>query len=162
MTVYFPAKNEVMKQQNMFFSSENDIMYQFFSNNANDLGLKVSGFVLEETKYEEQYLVTIWKNTATGNSQFAKAKLVQEDYLPIYLAFYDKNGKIIQKIYFANWQNTQAAFFPTKITQIDYVAQNDSIVSRKVYSNVIIGPSAKERNVNIAIPQNAKLISTKK
>jgi len=162
MTVYFPKTNEVMKQQNMFYSSENEIMYQFFSNNANDLGLTASGFVLQDTKYEEQYLVTNWKSAVSRSSKLVKAQLVQEDYLPIYIAFFDENDKLVQKIYFANWQNTQAAFYPTKITQIDYIAENDSIVSRKTYDGILTGPTAKNKFAKITIPENAKLITTKK
>lgn len=162
MTVYFPKSNEVMKQQNMFYSSENEIIYQFFTNNANDLGLAASGFVLKDTKNEGQYLVTTWKLAGAKSTRLVKAELVQEDYLPIYIAFFDANDKIVQKIYFSNWKNTELAFFPTKITQIDFITEKDSIVSRKVYSDVITGALSKNKFPTITIPENAKLIIDKK
>lgn len=159
MTVYFPAKNEVLKQRNMFFSSESDLIYHFFTQNANDLGLKQSGFKLIKSEYENDYLVTIWVQQIKSPIPFEKAKLVQEDYLPIYLEFYNKDEDVVQKTYFTSWKQTDVTVFPTKITQIDFVGESDSIISRKVYSELVTGPAANLKFKKVNIPDNAKLIS---
>lgn len=158
MTVYFPESNEVMKQYNAFFSSESELIYHFFLQQTNDMGLTEGGFKAIETHMEDKYLVTTWEAEEYNDSKFAKAKLVEENYLPIFLSFSDENDKVLQKIYFTDWETKDAVVFPTRITQIDYIAEGDSILSRKLYKDVLTGATANEKYKKVEIPEDAKLI----
>ncbi len=159
VTVYFPATNEVMKQQNAFYSTKSEMIYHFFAQQAYDLGLSKSGFRVVDTRYDEQYLVTTWESSRVDVSDFKKAELVMEDYLPIYLSFQGEEKEIKQKSYFANWEKIDAILYPTTITQIDFIPGGDSIVSRKRYSEVVTGEEAERMFNKVEVPDDAKLIS---
>lgn len=158
MQLYYPKRNEVIRQQNLMFSSENEAMYHFFNNQGQDLGLTESGFFIDKSEIEDQYLVTIWNAPAQLSAQVSKAKLVQEDYLPIYVAYFDAKDQVKQKLYLSEWDFESIAVYPKRMTQIDFLPNNDSIISKKVYKNLKLGQAAHESFTYTTIPENAKLI----
>ena len=162
MKLYYPKRNEVLRQQNMMFSSEGEAMYHFFNNQGQDLGLTESGFFIDKSELEDQYLVTDWNSPPELASQISKAKLVQEDYLPIYLAYFDAEEKVKQKLYLSEWSFESIAVYPKRMTQIDFLSNNDSIISKKIYKNLKLGKAASESFAFISIPEDAKLIKTEK
>ncbi|HBO74072.1 MAG TPA: hypothetical protein DD653_05220 [Marinilabiliales bacterium] len=158
MQVYYPSKNEIMRQQNFLFSSENDPIYQFFSDQSQDLGLSDMGFTLKNSVLEDHYLVTEWIPPVAYMQHILKAILVQEDYLPIYISYINSSEKVKQKIYFSEWNINDRGVYPQRITQIDYITEKDSIISKKSYSNLKIGSEAERFFPKITIPNDAKLV----
>ncbi|MDA3893159.1 MAG: hypothetical protein PF517_15970 [Salinivirgaceae bacterium] len=163
MQAYYPKKNEVVRQQNMLFSSKNDPVYQFFTTQSQDLGLSELGFVLQESNLEDHYLVTEWNPPIELMKDILSVKLVQEDYLPIFVSYVSPDEKAKQKIYFSDWNMDNFAIYPQRITQIDFLPDNDSIISKKTYTDLLIGKQAEEVFPLVSIPSSAKLvkISTK-
>lgn len=162
MKVYYPSKNEIIRQQNLLFSSENDPIFQFFSNQSQDLGLSDLGFTLQKSTLEDHYLVTEWIPPVEYLQHILKAILVQENDLPIYISYINNTESVKQKIYFSEWNYTTLGTFPQRITQIDYLTTQDSIISKKTYSNLKEGNDAESIFPKITIPDDATLINFKK
>lgn len=162
MEMYYPSKNELMRQQNLLFSSENEPVYHFFNNQAQDLGLANMGFLLETSELDGDFLVSEWVAPPELMKSVSKAVLAQQDYLPVFVAYYNVDGKVKQKIYFSDWDYQSFAVYPKRITQIDFLPNNDSIISKRTYKNIHLGQQAKSHFTNIEIPDNAKLIEYKK
>jgi len=158
MEAYYPVRNEIVRQQNSMFSSENDPIYHFFNNQAQDLGLAGMGFALKTSQLEEHYLVSEWTAPVELMAQILGAKLVQEDYLPIFISYYGAENKVKQKIFFSDWNSESYAVFPQRITQIDYLPGNDTIISKKVYEQLKTGDDAEQSFHGITIPKDAKLV----
>ncbi len=159
MKVYYPKKNQVYQDQSEFYSASTDVFYFFFTQGAAyDLGLSAMGFVLEETKMEDNLTVTLWNAPTKFKSQITSAKLVLEDFIPIYLAYYDQKNNLKSKTYYSNYQNLGSVVVPTRITEIAYISPTDSIVSRKDYTNIIHGKDVSRDYLDLKIPSNAKII----
>lgn len=156
--VYFPVQNQIFLQQNQTFSSENDVLYSFLSQRVSDMRLKESGFSLQNSKYEEGLTITTWLPPIYLTDQISKVEMAHENYLPVYTAIFNVKSKYSKKIYYSDYLPVDQYFLPTKITEIEYLANGDSIISRKIYSDIKTGAQATSPYFNYAIPANAKLM----
>ncbi len=158
--VYHPKTNEVMVINDAFLSSESELIYYFLTNKIEDLGLKDYGFSLASTRTEgNQIIRTYTPNESKSN--YSKIEMVHENHLPIYCAYYNSKNRIVQKVYYSDYQILSFTAFPGRITEIAYVAANDSIVSRMLYSNVKVDKDAVSPNFEFSIPPNAKVVEGK-
>lgn len=155
--VYYPNDNKVLVMQNNFYSSLSDVLYFFLTQNANDIGLSSSGYTLIKNEKKDGLLVTKWTDS-NQNSTYPEAELVYEDYKPIYLAYKNGKGSIINKTYYGNYQLIKGKYIPCKITEISYTSTGDSIVSRKEYSDFKFDENVRKDYFNYKIPDDAKLI----
>ena len=160
--IYFPDKNEVLSQQNQLFASDNDALYYFLSNQVNDLGLKEMGYTIKGTRFEEGITITEWMPPNLQLGRLSKVEMAQENYLPIYTAYFNEKNKAIRKVYFSDYNISSAAALPKRITEIEYLANGDSIISRKVYSDIKFDLSASSEYFDFKIPANAKAIAIQK
>jgi hypothetical protein len=160
--MYFPDKNEVMSQQNQMFASDNDALYYFMSNQVNDLGLKAMGYTVKATRFEDGITITEWlpPNLQLGN--LSKVELAQENYLPIYTAYFNEKNVAIRKVYFSDYSITSAAALPKRITEVEYLPNGDSVISRKIYSDIKFDLNASSEYFDFKVPANAKAISLQK
>jgi hypothetical protein len=156
--IYFPSQNQVMLQHNDAFSSGNDVLYSFLTLQTNDLGLKESGFSIQNTRYEENLMITTWLPPLSLVNQISKIEMAHENYMPIYTAIYNTKSKFSKKIYYSNYTTVGQFSLPLKMTEIEYLANGDSIVSRKEYSDFKLGSIANSAYFNYPIPANAKLM----
>jgi hypothetical protein len=154
--IYYPQQNEVVVQQNQMLSSENDVLYSFLSNQHADMGLKSAGYILTSSRTENFQLISTWTPPINQSQQISKIELVHENYLPIYTALFGPNGKIIKKTFYSNYYKDTQSPFPTRIVEIDYLPKGDSILSKKVYSN--INKDINSPCFNFEVPANAKFI----
>jgi hypothetical protein len=160
--MYFPDKNEVTSQQNQMFASDNDALYFFLSNQINDLGLKEMGYSVIATRFEEGITITDWLPPTWQIGKISKVTLAHENYLPIYTAYYNEKNKAIRKVYFSNYFMSSAAALPQRITEIEYLPNGDSIISRKIYSDIKFDLTASSEYFDFKIPYDAKSISLQK
>jgi hypothetical protein len=156
--IYYPDKNEVILQQSQLFSSENDVLYSFFKYQSADLGLKEAGFNLSNSEVDKSQIITTWIPSSLSVGQVSKIVLVHENYMPIYVAYYNLKGKPFKKAYYSNYFTSTNTPFPTRIVEIDYLPSGDSIISRKVYSNVKVNQEANSSYFDFTVPSNAKVI----
>jgi len=158
--VYHPKTNEVMLINDKFLSSESEPLYFFLTNKIDDLGLRSLGFSLVDTRTEENKIIRTY-TPGESRSDVSKIEMVHENHLPIYTAYYDHKNRIVQKIYYSDYQILSFTAFPGRITEISYPAANDSIVSRLLYSNVKVGRDAVSPFFDFSIPSDAKTVDNK-
>ncbi len=156
--IYYPAKKQLFIQKNQILSSENDILYYFLSNKQNDLGLKELGCTLKETKIENNLLITTWLPPTAQADKISEIEMAHENYQPIFSSYKTQKNKFLRKIYYSNYFSDSEVSFPTKITEINYLANGDSIISRKTYSNILLGNQANSSYFDFQIPADAQLM----
>lgn len=156
---YYPETNQVILNQNDFFSANTDVFYFFMSQGASsDVGLKSVGFDLISSRFEGNLTITRWKAPVNLKPQIVEAELVLDNYIPVYLAYYNEKNEISNKTFYSNFKTIGGAIVPTRVTEFAYVAKNDSIISRKDYSNVVVGSQVNRSFIDFKIPTNAKVI----
>jgi outer membrane lipoprotein-sorting protein len=158
MKIYDPKENTVMQMQSPNFSSQNSIFYAFFNNITQDMGLKKMGYALSKTEVEGKYLVTTWLLGTTNKSEIKKVELVLEKYSPIHMAFFNGKNEIKQKIYYGDYMQIEEFRLPLKITEINFNTKSDSIIERKIYTNVKTNADVVDTYLNYVIPMNAKVV----
>ncbi|MHC1706269.1 MAG: hypothetical protein AB9842_01975 [Bacteroidales bacterium] len=155
--VYYPKTNEVFIKQSAEFDSEKSLLYFFLSNKMNDLGLKEMGFTITDTRFEENLVITTWFPPATLMKIYGKVELVHENYKPIYIAYFDRNGKVMRKIFYYEYSSFPQFSLPTKVVEFNYLAPGDSTINKITYSNILVGDKANSPYFKFKIPVNAKV-----
>lgn len=155
---YLPQTNEVVIMNDQFFSSQNELLYSFLSNEYKDFGLEKFGFTMQSQKKEGAKII---KTYVTGKKTFkdlSKIEIVYEKNLPIYTAYYYKKD-ITRKVYYSKYMHLSQFTFPTQITEISYDSPTDSTVKREVYSNIKVDQFTRNSLFDYKIPSSAKLVS---
>ena len=155
--VYFPEDNSVSIKQNELFSSQNELLYYFLSNNYSDLGLSKENYKITDTIMDGKHQVVTWVNKKS-DFPLPKIELVFDNDKPIYAAYYNSEDKIVRKIYYYNYEFFQSFMMPKKVTQISYPATGDSVIQRNTYSNLKITSLPSSQYFNFKVPDNAKIL----
>ncbi|MDD2192418.1 MAG: hypothetical protein PHO12_07745, partial [Bacteroidales bacterium] len=148
---YLPQTNEVVIMNDQFFSSQNELLYSFLSNEYKDFGLEKLGFTMQSQKKEGAKII---KTYVTGKKTFkdlSKIEIVYEKNLPIYTAYYYKKD-ITRKVYYSKYMHLSQFTFPTQITEISYDSPTDSTVKREVYSNIKVDQFTRNSLFDYKIP----------
>ena len=159
--IYFPERNEVMVEQQAVYAAESDLLFFFLSGKATDMGLAEQGYQLVETRYDQELMITEWTPPLVMSEQIKSVELVLNNYLPVYYEFIGADEQVINKAYFSNYQPVEAYMVPLRITEIEYLPQQDSLVSRIDYTDLKIGAMVDENFINYQIPTDAKPIKLK-
>lgn len=154
MKIYYPKTNQVKFQRVKDMSSKSSPIYYFANNLTDHLGLADEGFTLVERKYEDNFLVTLWK-APQQIQQIDRVKMVFEMANPIYAEYLEKQGKVVKKIYYLNYQDLYTFKMPLKIIEIAFKPNGDSIVNRTIFSNIEVSNAPKSEFFNFKIPDNA-------
>ncbi len=157
LKVYFPEENKVSITQDFYFSSENELLYYFVNNYTEDLGLRKEGFKMTDSEHDGQYLVTVWK-PEEDMKVIEKVEIVFENTIPIYSAYYNKNNKIIRKIYYSDYYKGTNFVLPKKITEITYTSPTDSTIKRTIFSDIKKNHEVDPYYLNFKIPEDAKSV----
>lgn len=156
--MYNIKDNSVSQAQAADFSSENSFIHDFLNGNTNDMGLRKMGFQLKSTKVEEEMVITDWIPPLDMAGKMSRAELVEENYLPIYMAFYGKKEKLLSKIFYYNYQKTGELNIPLTITEFQYLPNGDSAITKRIYSDIKLNEQVDPKWLNYKIPDNAKII----
>lgn len=156
MKIYFPETNSVSVQQNMMFSTTNELLYYFINNNVSDLGLSKEGFTLVNSSREEGMMVTTWLAPSTLPGIY-QVKIVFKEMLPIFAEYSDKKGDILKKLYYSKYTDYKAFRLPLRITEISFHSKTDSTISLSVFSNVRTDEFPENNYFNFKIPDDAKI-----
>lgn len=154
--------NTVSRQMEKSLSSKYSFFHIFFNGALSDMGLIDQGFKLTHTRVDKKMVITEWKPTAAENNRISKAELVHENNLPIYLAFFDANGKAIQKSFYSNYKEVGQATLPFTLTEYEYYSQKDSVITRRNYSKPRLNGEVVEKWFQFSPPANARLAQTQK
>ena len=157
---YIPSKNEVTVFNDKTFSSENELLYYFFSNKIDDLGLKELGFTVTSIRTDNDNIVKTYTSDKNEYKNISKIEMVYENYLPVYCAYFNPKGEITRKIYYSNYSHYSQLTLPTRITEIVYNSPVDSIVKREIYSNIKLNNATNNTLFEYEVPASAKFITT--
>lgn len=137
--IYNPENNTLMfDKKGQLYASVDEPLQLFLQRRTQDMGLEDYGFKLDQVFQEDaQYLKRVYKST-NKDSHCAKVEIVYENYLPVFMAFYDRKDKVINKIYYAHYDFKQRFVFPHRITEISYIGAKDSMIRLDIYSNIQI------------------------
>ncbi len=162
LKIYDVKSNTVMQIHGLDYSSENSFFYYFLAGKSQDMGLKASGFKLQNTKISDGLVITNWVPDKNATSGLSKIELVHEKYKPIYMALYNHQKTIIKKTYYTNYKQVQDVTLPFNITEFNYDNKGDSTINRRLYSNVKVNDEVNKTYLNYQIPGNAKVLTPKK
>ncbi|HAQ70350.1 MAG TPA: hypothetical protein DCR48_05170 [Flavobacteriales bacterium] len=155
---YDIKENKVILLEGEDLSSKKSFIYQFLNGQTNDLGLRDLGFKMINTRFEDDIMINEWQAPSNKQVSSQKVEIAFENYLPIYVGFFDADGGIIQKTYYTNYQDVLYTKMPFTITEISYRAEGDSAISRKTYSNLKLNGNVTDYWLNYKIPENAEVI----
>ena len=150
--------NTVTLLQGIDLSSKNSLFYSFLSGSIGDMGLKSLGYKLANTKVEQKMVITTWVPEGENSVKTKKAEIVHENYLPIYLAFYDINDKPMHKSFYSNFQQVGSVKMPFTITEFEYLSPTDSVITKRIYSNLKTNAQVDDNYLNYKVPANAQVI----
>lgn len=156
---YDIKSNSVTLMQGLDFSSKNSFIYNFLSGNINDMGLSSLGYKLKDTKIDGKIVVSTYMAPTEKIMEITKVEIAHENYLPIFMGFYDNKGNKVQKIYYTNYQNVSHIKMPFTITEIEFLGAQDSTITRRTYSNLKLNEQVDNTWFNYQIPANAKINS---
>jgi len=159
LKVYNPSDNTVMIEPNSGVTSQSSFIYYFLNGSTNDMGLKKSGYLLTDTRFENNMVITTWLPPAVMAGLMGKAELVHENYQPVYLAFFNDKGEPAMKVYYSNFYKSGNQTLPLTVTEFRYRSPADSTIEKKVYSNVKFNNDVEARFSTYRIPENAKVLS---
>ena len=120
------------------------------------------GYTVKATRFEEGIMITDWLPPSWQIGQISKVELAHENSLPIFTSYYNEKNKVVRKVYFSNYNISSAAALPQRITEIEYLPNGDSIISRKIYSDIKFDLNASSEYFDFKIPADAKSITLQK
>lgn len=155
---YDVKNNTVTLLQGIDLSSKNSLFYSFLSGSISDMGLKALGYKLVNTKIEQKMVITTWVPEGENSVKTKKAEIVHENYLPIFLGFYDMNDKPMHKSFYSNFQQVGSIKMPFTITEFEYISPTDSIITKRTYTNLKTNAQVNDNYLNYKVPSSAKVI----
>jgi hypothetical protein len=155
---YDIKENTVTMLEGEDLSSRKSFIYQFLNGQTNDLGLRDLGFKMINTRFEDNIMVNEWQAPSDKQISTQKVEIAFENYLPIYMGFFNADGKAIQKTYYTNYQDVLYNKMPFTITEVSYIGEADSSITKRTYSNLQINDKVSGYWLNFEIPKNAEVI----
>jgi len=159
-SIYYPATKEAGALNPELFKAEDELLYLFASGSGEDLGMARFGFVQKGSSKDGKFIVKRYEPKEKG-SKCAWVELVLDDnYLPVYCAYYDKKDNIITKTYLSNYTSAKDFVFPLRVTEVSYLFEkNDSTVRLDLYRNLSV--DTPDEMFNFHIPSDAKIVDLK-
>ncbi len=124
------------------------------------MGLGLYGYKLSSTSKEEGGLLKRTYLPMSPGKGVSKVELVLENYLPIYLAYYDSAGSVVSRTYLSSYSRFSNLMLPLRVTSVQYMAKKDSSLVRTVYSNVRI--DGNDPMFDFKVPADAKPVKAAK
>lgn len=152
--VYYPGTNEVYSERKEDFSDRDNVLYLFLSGRGDDMGLGLYGYKLAGTVREGGGIVKRTYVPSAPGKGVAKVELVQENYLPIYLAYYNDGGAVVSKVYLSSYSRQGNIMLPLRVTSIQYTSKKDSTLVRTIYSDVKV--DGQDPMFDFQVPAGAK------
>lgn len=135
-TIYQPESGRIDSDQQDIYSTQTNHFFIFFQDRTEDMGMDDMGYSRGETEFEDDIRKTIWYAPDYLSGQIDYAKLVHQEFRPIYMAIYDLDGEITQKTYFHNYIDVLEYEFPQSITVIEFDSPADSTVNQTRFFDI--------------------------
>jgi hypothetical protein len=152
--IYYPGTNEVYSERKEDFSDRDNVLYLFLSGRGDDMGLGLYGYKLAGTVREDGGIVKRTYVPSSPGKGVAKVELVQENYLPIYLAYYNDGGAVVSKVYLSSYSRLGNMMLPLRVTSVQFTSKKDSTLVRTIYSDVKV--DGQDPMFDFQVPAGAK------
>jgi hypothetical protein len=152
--MYMPGTNEVYSERREDFSDRDNLLYLFLSGRSDDMGLGLYGYKLSGTTREDGGLLKRTYVPSSPGKGVAKVELVLENYLPIYLAYYNAGGAVVSRTYFSSYEKFSNLMLPLRVTSVQYTSKKDSTIVRTIYSGVKL--DGQDPMFEFKVPSDAK------
>ena len=155
--MYIPGRKEVYSSRKEDFSDRDDLLYLFLSGHADDMGLSQYGYKLNSTVREDGGILKRTYVPAAPGKGASKVELVLENFLPIYIAYYNSGGAVVSRTYLSSYAKLRTLALPCRVTSVNYTSKKDSTIVRTVYSN--IRTDGNDPMFDFTVPKDAKPVS---
>lgn len=156
--LYNPEKNQLVIKANEMFTSRNQNLYHFLTNETYDLGLERLGFRVIRSDQEDQFFVTLWQAPDHLTAQVDQIKMVHENLLPVHANYINMEGNSVLKVYFDDFRAVSGSQIPARITEIIFTPEGDSLIKRTRYSEIKWDAAVDEKRFEFILPDNAEII----
>lgn len=162
----FPHEEKWILSDSLIFRMRGDTLYEktegasivefsifhlILNNKLHDYGLRESIYDLKEVEKNGDMVIYTWTPPLIMKSMLGNVLLSQKDKRLFGLVFLDKDGNILRKQFFRNFQNINGLEFPTEIVDLVYV-EGLEIVQKTNYKNIKVNEAGKESMYNFPIP----------
>lgn len=157
---YYPATKETVSIGRDMFRADDELLYLFASGAGEDLGLTRFGFFQKSSSKDGKFTVKRYEPREKGGKCARVELVLDENYLPVYCAYYDKKGRIITKTYLSGYTATKDFVFPHRVTEISYLLERkDSTVRLDIYSKLSLDET--DEMFDFHIPSDAVVVDMK-
>lgn len=154
--IYIPRTNEVLTEQSGTVSTKDELIYLFLIGRSEDLGVTQYGYKPVGTSRDGKYIKKTYVNL--NDAEIPTVEIVYDNFLPIYCAYLDNTGRIVNKLYLSGYTLHGRMALPERTTGISYSLNGkDSTVIRTIYSNVRIDED--DPLLDFVIPADARKAS---
>ncbi len=158
LKIYNPNENSVYQTVNYDLNSETNQFYFFFMNQTGDMGLRNLGFRLKNSSLEDGHLVSEYESDGEFKKYFKKVKLVHKRKDPVFLGYMNEDDEYLKKVYYYDYEDVYGMNFPKAITEITYLENRDSVISKTEFINFTINNPLDKEIIDFKIPESAELI----
>lgn len=153
MRLYDPSINEVAIVSDKELASSRETIAIFASGGYVDMGLPMYGYNQSSIRSEDGLLIKTFSPQSSLTT--AMVEVVFQNHLPICMIYYNAKGEAMRKLYFSQYQYERLPI-PMRITEIEYTAKRDSLVTLSTYSNLLFDSEAQSPLFDFQVPADAK------
>ncbi len=158
LKTYDIQKNMVNQNRQPEFSSQNTDFYFFLSDRTEYMGLKEKGYTVTDTRVKKDMIITEFAAASKQKTKIKQVKLVHKNYRPIFIGYYNNKGKALQKVYYSQFKTIEDKIIPLKITEKRFLASGDTMMTRKMLSDIKTNEEVSPKYLNYKIPNDAKVV----
>lgn len=128
------------------------IFHLTLNNKLNNYGLEESIYELEDVEKNKDMVIYTWSPPFIAQSVLGDVLLSQKDKRLFGLIFLNKDGEVVRKQFFRNFENINGLEFPTEIVDLVYV-DGFEIVQKTNYKNIKVNEAGKLAKYNYPVPE---------
>lgn len=155
-STYIPEDNIAWTSVDAHRSTKDEILHIFSSDQRYDLGLSSLGFhILKQEQDSTRIVKTFVPDKPDRNLQISHIDMVYEGTLPIYCAYFNNDSAAVKKIYYQDYIRLPRFYFPRNITEITLNSNNDTIIRRQKFENILWDERADSPYFSFQVPDSA-------
>lgn len=159
LSLYNPENNTVFQVMNYLLSSQNNPIYFFLSNKTDDMGLRSMDFKLTNSRLEDGLLISRYKAPqAQQKDGYTEVELVHQGKTPVFIGYLNDDNEYVKKVFYYEYEEVGDFEIPTAITEIEYMEEGDSAISKTDFANFQFDEPADLEFMNFQVPASAELI----
>lgn len=149
--VDFPQKKTIVIKDSLSFIFDNGLLvkteptlmqpqftifYMALSGQLADFGMKRSGYINTQTKYDKGLLITEWQPPSGFEEQFGKIIISQKNKTLFGMLYYNTSDKLFNRQLYKNYVNYDGFMFPGEVINIFYLKNDETVNQLTTFKNV--------------------------